>query len=543
MTAKDLKEFQEKYSLSNRQISELCGCSIPTIQKWRAGDIKVSETASRLLRLLDWSSQGSVESLQKLAGNLDRKDPPQDFRGLADDQSLQALESNMNQVMDRLQLMLKYRRKKRDFIDIQNRYESMLEAHGDPVCRWQLDTVLTYTNQAYQSLFGSPDESLIGKKWIEFLPEEERAGTLSIISDLARRGESQITRDHFISQDGTRYYHEWRDIPVKNEQGQVEEFHSIGRDFSRLEKVESRLGRVENTLQSIVEMVEKPLVVFDDSGKILNWNEAFTELLGITEPWRNLSEFIRGTGFRNFSKLLPQLKPGGICRFRFIYNESLFLLSASPVIGEQRLFYSTLQRLGDGSSLSQLKRERINIEQSLCEWDANQYSIKGRDSTQIKDSIQSTLAWLGKHVVCDRVYVFGFEDNYRFMSNLFEWCAEGVSPQMDELMDIPTAEYSWWLDRLCRNKWIQVEDTNKMPQEAKSVQSILKAQGIKSLLVAPVCKEEILLGFIGFDVNQEPRRWHAQEKELLRGAADLVSMALAGFVEVPQVLSEETKDS
>lgn len=54
-----LNTFQKKYGLKNRELSLLCGCSLPTVQKWRSGNVPLPEVVHRFLAVLDAAYQGN----------------------------------------------------------------------------------------------------------------------------------------------------------------------------------------------------------------------------------------------------------------------------------------------------------------------------------------------------------------------------------------------------------------------------------------------------------------------------------------------------
>ena len=61
----NIKAFQERYSLANKDIAQICKCSLPTIQKWRSGEVPVSGAAEQLMRLLDISAEGGSNALRE----------------------------------------------------------------------------------------------------------------------------------------------------------------------------------------------------------------------------------------------------------------------------------------------------------------------------------------------------------------------------------------------------------------------------------------------------------------------------------------------
>ncbi|HBK54653.1 MAG TPA: histidine kinase, partial [Syntrophomonas wolfei] len=83
-------------------------------------------------------------------------------------------------------------------------------------------------------------------------------------------------------------------------------------------------------------------------------------------------------------------------------------------------------------------------------------------------------------------------------SNTCEWCAAGIESAQEILQDLDSSLFSWWLERLKNGENIVIEDINALPPEASNEKSLLQSQGIKSLLVVPIClKNSELVGFLG----------------------------------------------
>jgi len=138
------------------------------------------------------------------------------------------------------------------------------------------------------------------------------------------------------------------------------------------------------------------------------------------------------------------------------------------------------------------------------------------------DDFQRALTILGRATGVSRAYLFenrASGDGRTFTSQRFEWCAEGIEPQIDnpELQDadMEAAGFGRWLGVLERKKLIygQVSD---FPE---SEQPLLQSQGIKSILIAPLTVDGQFRGFIGFDDTEKEREWRGVERRALATAA------------------------
>jgi signal transduction histidine kinase len=138
------------------------------------------------------------------------------------------------------------------------------------------------------------------------------------------------------------------------------------------------------------------------------------------------------------------------------------------------------------------------------------------------EQISRTLQKIGTHTGVCRVYIFEESVDGTKCSNTYEWCNEGVEPQIDLLQDFPYALIPSWKEILKKEGRIFSEDVTKLPVD---LQSALKPQGVQSIIAYPLYVQQKFFGFIGFDECVRKKRWSAQELELLRTLSGIVANA------------------
>ncbi|MGH7254646.1 MAG: GAF domain-containing protein [Nitrospirales bacterium] len=146
--------------------------------------------------------------------------------------------------------------------------------------------------------------------------------------------------------------------------------------------------------------------------------------------------------------------------------------------------------------------------------------------SDIDQRINFTLAEMGKMSGADRAYLFLFREGGQVMDNTHEWCAEGVTPQIERLQGLESNRFPWWMSKLRRRDVIHIADVRALPPEASAERAILEGQHIQSLLVFPVQTEGTLAGFIGFDNVSHTGTWSLANLELLRVSAEIIGNAL-----------------
>lgn len=139
-------------------------------------------------------------------------------------------------------------------------------------------------------------------------------------------------------------------------------------------------------------------------------------------------------------------------------------------------------------------------------------------STNIDETIQSVLTIVGQQVNASRAYVFEDIDD-ETTRNTYEWCANGVSPAIQDLQNLKKADYDYQAIMHTSGMLI-TDDVAKLPDKDRR---ILESQGIKALAILPLFRLNQPLGYIGFDDCAGNRRWSLDEIRVLKSAAGIVS--------------------
>ncbi len=135
---------------------------------------------------------------------------------------------------------------------------------------------------------------------------------------------------------------------------------------------------------------------------------------------------------------------------------------------------------------------------------------------KVDESINKTLQMVGEYANVDRSYLFLFRNNQQIMVNTHEWCADGIAPQIDNLQNVPSKIFPWWMKRLLKHEIIHIPKVTELPPEASAEKEILQAQDIQSLIVVPMIENDELIGFIGFDSVRMPKYWETEDINLLK---------------------------
>lgn len=113
-------------------------------------------------------------------------------------------------------------------------------------------------------------------------------------------------------------------------------------------------------------------------------------------------------------------------------------------------------------------------------------------------AVNHMLAELGTIIHADRLYIL--ETDGIKVSNTFEWCREGVTPEIQTLQDLDYDDYiGGWEKFLVDNTSLVLEDIEVLREDDPVDYENLKRQGIRSILDTPIYDGGKLIGYIGAD--------------------------------------------
>lgn len=113
-------------------------------------------------------------------------------------------------------------------------------------------------------------------------------------------------------------------------------------------------------------------------------------------------------------------------------------------------------------------------------------------------SLKIVIEYLGKALGGDRVYIFeknaeGGDDN------TYEWVANGVSPQKENLQNVPPQVCEGWYRLFSDDRCVVIDDVEDVRTKNPLQYEILKRQDISSVTVVPLCDDGRVIGFYGVD--------------------------------------------
>jgi len=163
--------------------------------------------------------------------------------------------------------------------------------------------------------------------------------------------------------------------------------------------------------------------------------------------------------------------------------------------------------------------------------------INKTKNEDINSTINYALAEIGSFLFADRAYVFKSSELSNTMSNTYEWCYEGISPEIENLQELPLTIFPMWMKSLRSKENIQIDSVKDLPESWSAEREILEPQGVQSLLVIPILNNNDLMGFLGLDFVRSTKECSQSETNSLRVWANMLA-GLLNKQKAEQILNQ-----
>lgn len=115
------------------------------------------------------------------------------------------------------------------------------------------------------------------------------------------------------------------------------------------------------------------------------------------------------------------------------------------------------------------------------------------------EQIQEFISFFGNHIGSDRIYIFEDNEKKNITTNTYEWCANGVTSEIDNLQSIDRDIIDWWYEAFDRGENIIIDDIETIREEHPESYEILAGQDIHNLVTCPLRYKNEIKGLFGVD--------------------------------------------
>jgi len=301
-------------------------------------------------------------------------------------------------------------------------------------------------------------------------------------------------------------------------------FGSINRDITGQRRSAIKLRETTLRLKAVIKAMPDLMYIIDISGILI---DSFQQ----EKPSFAHNDFEKGKHINSMfdahtsSKILLALKRANSSK-----QTQVFDLMIS--ISNQKLTYEARISPMNSSSGLLMLREITNIRQLENTLLMNNRLLQilthlatrfiNLPVSQTDDAINDALKQIGLFAGVDRVYIFDYVWEEEYMTNTYEWCSEGISPEIDNLKRVPNHLVPDWVNFHKKGELTTVDRLEQLGSDSE-LYKLLEPQGIKSLITIPLMEGQKCLGYVGFDAVKQYKSFTDSELALLQIFAELLT--------------------
>ena len=163
-------------------------------------------------------------------------------------------------------------------------YRELVQNANSAILRWNNDGKITFFNEYAQQLFGYTLDQIIGQHVNILIPETDSTGTdltVLVTEVTSKPDEYETNVNENIRSDGSRFWMNWTNRPILDENGNLVEILAIGNDITKHKQAEEALRKSEmrlNRSQSIAHLGSWELDLINNH---LTWSDEVYNILGL----------------------------------------------------------------------------------------------------------------------------------------------------------------------------------------------------------------------------------------------------------------------
>lgn len=129
------------------------------------------------------------------------------------------------------------------------RYRAIVEDQTELICRFLPDGTLSFVNGAYCRYFDKRREDLLGHSFMPLIPDEDQSAVQTQVGSLSLQTPVVTYEHRVIMPDGRVRWQRWTDRALFDEDGNVQEYASVGRDITEQKHAVDELHRLNSELE------------------------------------------------------------------------------------------------------------------------------------------------------------------------------------------------------------------------------------------------------------------------------------------------------
>jgi PAS domain S-box-containing protein len=158
-------------------------------------------------------------------------------------------------------------------------------------------------------------------------------------------------------------------------------------------------------------------------------------------------------------------------------------------------------------------KHRLKMEELASAISARFIDVKEQDT---EANVTVSLKEIGEFVQADRAYLSVLSADSTVIERYFEWYCKDCTTISEKIIGISMMPMRWLMGKLKHEEHLHVPSVQDLPEEAKAEREIWQEHGAHSVLVIPLLKGSVLIGYLGFNADSPQKTWTNEDARLLK---------------------------
>jgi transcriptional regulator with GAF, ATPase, and Fis domain len=146
--------------------------------------------------------------------------------------------------------------------------------------------------------------------------------------------------------------------------------------------------------------------------------------------------------------------------------------------------------------------------------------------SNLRHHIDVLLSRTGAFWGADRSFIFMFDHDKDIMTIQYEWCRDGITPELSRLEPCPKSRCPNLMRRMTSFTPVYLEDVRKLQVDIVSDNELFLNKNVVSFVAAPIYSNNTLYGFIAMTTYASSIKIPQGDLEVLRTLAGLIASRL-----------------
>lgn len=311
-------------------------------------------------------------------------------------------------------------------------------------------------------------------------------------------------------------------VSKRDENGSPLEVVGFVSEITQRKNIELALTKKTRELENFFSVSLELLCIADLNGNFIKVNKSWSELLDYPLhelEQRQFLDFVHPDDIPATLEAMRHLNTSNpiinfVNRYKTRSGEYRYIEWHATPVG--KILYAAARDITDSKFISDFQKDLLGLSSKLA----------GLPSNEIDRALKEAVQRIGQFLDADRSYIFEFDPEITLMSNTYEYCAPGITTEIEHLKNLPIDLFPKLMEVMRSHKNVVIPSVENLDDEWKTERETFIAQQIKSIILIPIFSENMLMGFAGLDYVRSKKEFKDATIQMLQ----IWSTMLAGLI-------------